>query len=92
MVKRQPNKTDLIRPSLCPSPCDRLFRAKRVEHPVVGVDDREPSEEELCHCKCPTEMPIFLQNAGQCVAKIGWLNFKIHYLKNVNLASYFIKC
>lgn len=72
-IKRHPNKTDLIRPSLCPSPCARLFKAHRVEQPVLGMDDREPSQEELCYCKCPVESPVFMQSAGQCVSKIGSL-------------------
>jgi hypothetical protein len=79
-IKRQTNKTDLIRPSLCPSPCNRLFKAQRVEKPVLGMDDREPSEEELCYCRCPTESPIFLQSIGQCVSKIGlFRRFNISY-------------
>lgn len=70
-IKRHSNRTDVIRPSLCPSPCKRLFKARRVEQPVLGMDDREPSQEELCYCRCPTESPIFSQYSGQCVSKLG---------------------
>jgi hypothetical protein len=70
-VERKLGESDLIRPSLCPSPCDRLFHGRRIDRVLDGMDEPTPSEEE-CYCRCPEEMPVFMQRTGRCVAKIGW--------------------
>ncbi|KAI6175602.1 hypothetical protein M3Y97_00707500 [Aphelenchoides bicaudatus] len=69
-IRRRHNHTDLIRPSLCPSPCERLFRARNLEPLFQGMDERAPTNEEMCYCRCPTASPIFFQQTGQCVSKI----------------------
>uniref|UniRef100_A0A1I7S3H0 Kazal-like domain-containing protein n=1 Tax=Bursaphelenchus xylophilus TaxID=6326 RepID=A0A1I7S3H0_BURXY len=61
-VKRDVNQSDLIVPTLCNAPCDRLFHAGR----HGNISD--------CLCRCPEEMPIFLQTLGQCIQRIGKLN------------------
>ncbi|CAD5219740.1 unnamed protein product [Bursaphelenchus okinawaensis] len=57
-VRRSNTQSDLIVPSLCSLPCDRVFHAQR----YGNTSD--------CLCECPEETPIFLQTLGQCIQRI----------------------
>lgn len=62
LIDRRFGTSDLIIPSLCPSPCPKLFRAQNVN--VSGTE---------CACKCSNGAPVFLQTSGQCVQRLGKL-------------------
>lgn len=65
-VIRDSNDTDLIQPSLCAAPCDRIFNAEHVEG-------------QECQCRCPEELPVFWQTMGQCIQHIGMSRLFLFY-------------
>ncbi|GMS94568.1 hypothetical protein PENTCL1PPCAC_16743 [Pristionchus entomophagus] len=65
-VQRRKLLPDLIKPTFCPTPCEKVF----------GAESRETSEElpgfdpaGSCLCKCPHDRPIYLNALGFCIEK-----------------------
>ncbi|KAF8374376.1 hypothetical protein PRIPAC_80805 [Pristionchus pacificus] len=65
-VQRRKLLPDLIKPTFCPTPCEKVFGAESREtsEELQGFDSIGP-----CLCVCPHDRPIYLNALGFCVER-----------------------
>ncbi|GMR45814.1 hypothetical protein PMAYCL1PPCAC_16009 [Pristionchus mayeri] len=65
-VQRRKLLPDLIKPTFCPTPCEKVFGAESIQisEELQGFEQIAP-----CLCVCPHEKPVYLNALGYCVER-----------------------
>ncbi|KAI6214198.1 hypothetical protein M3Y94_00239700 [Aphelenchoides besseyi] len=72
VVERRVKHSDLIRPTICPVPCERLFHAQYLNQTVQSASEdlEADTSKNHCYCQCSSANPVFNQETGECVSTI----------------------
>ncbi|KAI6187248.1 hypothetical protein M3Y98_00222300 [Aphelenchoides besseyi] len=72
VVERRVKHSDLIRPTICPVPCERLFHAQYLNQTLQSASEdlEADTSKNHCYCQCSSANPVFNQETGECVSTI----------------------